>query len=59
MFVVEEVGGRGGGGYSFATCLVILTADRAISFEADHRSYTPNRDTSSIWALIAFLSYIT
>ena len=47
-----------GGVDSFAACLSHLAIDHA-SLSGQSTVFSPNRDTSSVWALIARFPYIT
>ena len=51
-------GGGTGGAYSFVACLSRLTIDHA-SLSRRSTVPTPNRDTTSVWALITLFPYIT
>ena len=51
--------GRGGGAYSFVSCLSHLTIDHSSSLSRRSTVPSPDRDISNISALSAFLPYTT
>ena len=55
--LVFQAGG-GGAAYSFVACLRHLTIDHA-SLSRRSTVPTPNKDTSSFWALITLLRYVS